>query len=173
MTEIPSRRIHLTAHAFRAILFIDESLLPETKTEDVSMILDRVRGDIFAAPQKHIAFAVNTQGYNDAGFAGQVSSRVWPELENTGGNELGEVLKHPYGTKTYHALVCHSLDGGGWDETPRVAKECLDKLDVPDDEEIAVVLMGSGPVGMMQGANVEAILAGMETSKKKLVVYTR
>ena len=33
--------------------------------------------------------------------------------------------------------------------------------------------MGSGPVGMMQGADVNAILAGMEQSKRKLVVYTR
>lgn len=137
------------------------------------MIVNRVRGDIFAAPQKHIAFAVNTEGYNDAGFAGQVSSRIWPKLANTGGNKLGDVLMHKIGSKTYHALVCHSLESGGWNETPRVARECLDKLYVPEGEEIAVVLMGSGPVGMMQGADVNAILAGMERSKRKLVVYTR
>ena len=137
------------------------------------MIVSRVRGDIFVAPQKHIAFAVNTQGYNDAGFAGQVSSQIWPKLASTGGNKLGDVLAHKNGDKTYHALVCHSLDSGGWNDTPRVARECLDKIDISDDEEIAVVLMGSGPVGMMQGADVEAILKGMEQSKKKLVVYTR
>ena len=137
------------------------------------MIVNRVCGDIFAATQKHIAFAVNTQGYNDAGFAGQVSSRIWPKLASTGGNELGEVLTHKNGNKTYHALVCHSLDSGGWNDTPHVARECIDKIEVSDDEEIAVVLMGSGPVGMMQGADVEAILKGMEKSKKKLVVYTR
>ncbi|OGD32028.1 hypothetical protein A3C91_01570 [Candidatus Azambacteria bacterium RIFCSPHIGHO2_02_FULL_52_12] len=141
--------------------------------ERFEMIISRVRGDIFAAPQKHIAFAVNTQGYNDAGFAGQVSSRIWSKLASTGGNELGEVLTHKNGSKTYHALVCHSLDSGGWNDTPRVARECLDKIDAPNDEEIAVVLMGSGLVGMMQGADVEAILKGMEQSKKKLVVYTR
>jgi len=137
------------------------------------MIVKRVRGDIFAASQKHIAFAVNTEGYNDAGFAGQVSSRIWPKLAKTGGNQLGEVLTHKNGTKTYHALVCHSLELGGWDDTPRVARECLDKIKAPANQEIAVVLMGSGPVGMMQGANVEAILAGMQNSKKKLIVYTR
>ena len=138
------------------------------------MIVNRVRGNIFAAPQKHIAFAVNTEGYNDAGFAGQVSSRIWPKLANTGGgNKLGDVLTHKNGPKTYHALVCHSLASGGWDETPRVARECLDKIGVPEGEEIAVMLMGSGPVGMMRGANVDAILACMENSKKKLVVYTR
>ena len=137
------------------------------------MIVTRVSGDIFMAPQKHIAFAVNTQGHNDAGFAGQVSSRIWPELASTGGNKLGEVLTHKNGTKTFHALVCHSLDSGGWNDTPRVARECLDKIDAPADEEIAVVLMGSGPVGTIQGADVNTILAGMEQSKRKLVVYTR
>ncbi|MBU6323601.1 hypothetical protein KGQ55_02855 [Patescibacteria group bacterium] len=137
------------------------------------MIVKRIRGDIFAAPQRHVAFAVNTQGYNDAGFAGQVSAQIWPKLANTGGNALGEVLNYKSGAKIYHALVCHSLDAGGWDETPRVARECLDKINVPDSEEIAVVLMGSGPIGLMQGADVNAILAGMEQSRKKLVVYTR
>jgi hypothetical protein len=136
------------------------------------MIINRVCGDIFVASQKHIAFAVNTQGYNDAGFAGQVSLRIWPKLANTGGNELGEVLTHKNGNKTYHALVCHSLDPGGWNDTPRVVQECLDKIDSPDDEEIAVVLIGSGLEGTLRGADVEAILKGMEQSKKKLIVYT-
>ena len=137
------------------------------------MIVNRVRGDIFAESQKHVAFAVNTEGYNGAGFAGQVSSRIWPKLAKTGGNKLGDVLTYKNGNKTYHALVCHSLEEGGWNETPRVARECLDKIDVPEGEEIAVVLMGSGPVGMMQGADVDAILAGMKNSKMKLIVYTR
>ncbi len=137
------------------------------------MIVNQVHGDIFAAPQKHIAFAVNTQGYNDDGFAGQISSRIWPMLANTGGNRLGEVLTYKHYDKTYHALVCHSLDPGGWNDTPRIARECLDKIYLPDDEEIAIVLMGSGPLGMMQGANVKAILTGMEQSNKRLVVYTR
>lgn len=137
------------------------------------MIVDQVRGDIFEAPQKYIAFAVNAEGYNDAGFAAQVSARIWPKLADTGGNQLGEVLKHRSGNKTYYALVCHTLDLDGWKETPRIALECLDKIDVPNNEEIAVVLMGSGPVGKLQGANVDAIFKGMELSKKKLVVYTR
>ncbi|MFA6554398.1 MAG: hypothetical protein WCS89_02705 [Candidatus Paceibacterota bacterium] len=137
------------------------------------MIVNRVKGDIFLAPQKHIAFAINTQGDNDDGFAEQVSLRIkWSELIRTGGNQLGEVLIRKDGEKTYYALVCHSLDKGGWNDTPRVARECLDKIEAPDDEEIAVVLMGSGFFGRMQGADVEAILGGIEQSKKKLVVYT-
>jgi hypothetical protein len=40
------------------------------------MIVRQVRGDIFASSQKHIAFAVSTDGFNDTGFAGQVSSSI-------------------------------------------------------------------------------------------------
>mgnify|MGYP001602394008 CR=1 FL=1 len=56
------------------------------------MIVNTTRGDVFQAPHKHIAFAVNTEGYNDAGFAGAVSSRYWPELANTGTKKLGDAL---------------------------------------------------------------------------------
>lgn len=41
------------------------------------------------------------------------------------------------------------------------------------DEEIAVVLMGSGIIGLLDGADVDAILVAMENSKQKLFVYTR
>ena len=72
------------------------------------MIVDTIRGNVFDTPHNHIAFAVNTEGYNDAGFAGQVS-RQWKELSSTGGNKLGEVLSKKIGNKTFHALVCLSL----------------------------------------------------------------
>ncbi len=138
------------------------------------MIIDQVRGDIFTAPQKHIAFAVNTTGCNDEGFAGQVASRFWPEIAHTGGNDLGEVLTQRVDGITFHALVCHTTDWeGAWSKSPRLVRECLDNLDVPGDEEIAVVLMGSGPIGQKQGADVDAILAGLHESKKRVIVYTR
>jgi len=43
----------------------------------LKMIVNMVRGNIFETPHSRIAFAVNTEGSNDAGFAGQVSSRYW------------------------------------------------------------------------------------------------
>lgn len=135
------------------------------------MIVKKVRGNIFEAPQKHIAFAVNTQGYNDSGFAGQVAS-FWTDLANTGGNQLGEILTHQHEGKTYYALVCHALEEGGWDNTPSVVKKCLNSINIPQDEEIAIVLMGSGMVGTLMGADVQAILNSMSQSKKKLVVYS-
>ena len=35
------------------------------------MVVKTIQEDIFNTEAKHIAFAVNTEGYNDAGFAGQ------------------------------------------------------------------------------------------------------
>lgn len=139
------------------------------------MIVKTVQGNVFDTSLNHIAFAVNTEGYNDSGFAGAVSSRFWPTLSNIGPRKLGETLsfssKETDG-KTFHALVCHSLEGEGWKKTPEEVVRCLDQLDVPTNEHIAVVLMGSGMIGQMMGANVPAILNGMKKSKKKLEVYT-
>lgn len=136
------------------------------------MIASRVKGNIFDTPHKHIAFAVNTEGYNDSGFVGQVSSRYWPQLVNIGKKKLGEVLYHRSGDKTFHALVCHSpRESGGWTKTPEMITKCLDSLDVPDDQVIAILLIGSGLAGQMGGADSSAILRGMEQSKKKVVVY--
>ena len=136
------------------------------------MIVRQVQGDIFDAEQEHIAFAANKEGSNSEGFAGQVSSRIWPELYNTGKKELGEVLTHKDGDKTFYALVCHSVFHNGWSGTPRWVRKCLDQIDVPTDTEIAVVLMGSGPVGRGNGADVAAIINAMEKSRQRIVVYT-
>lgn len=135
------------------------------------MIVNRVRGDVFKTPLKHIAFAVNVEGHNDSGFAGAVTSGYWPALENTGGNKLGEVLHHTSKGKTFHALVCHQLKASnGWAQTPKLVEQGLNSI--PGDDEIAVVLMGSGFIGQLGGADVNAILASMERSKKRVHVYT-
>jgi len=134
------------------------------------MIVNRVQGDVFKTPLKHIAFAVNTEGSNDSGFAGAVTSKYWPFLENTGGNTLDEVLHHTSKGKTFHALVCHELKANGWAQTPQLVEQGLNSI--PGNEEIAVVLIGSGFIGQMAGADVKAILGAMERSNKRIHVYS-
>ena len=114
------------------------------------MIVNITRGDVFQSPHRYIVFAVNTEGYNDAGFAGAVSSRYWPDLANIE-NKLGTVLRHNAGDKTFWALVCHSLGVNGWKQTDETVMRCLDKIEVADSETIAIVLMGAGMVGQMGG----------------------
>lgn len=139
------------------------------------MIKKRVKGDIFNSPCRHIVFAVNTEGRNERGFAGQVS-QIYPELAGTGGNRLGGIitLGRQDQEKIFHAIVCHSLASNpGWNKAPGIIEDCLNWLDIPDDEPIAVVLMGGGPIGQKMGADVRAILESMERSKKTLIVYSR
>ncbi len=134
------------------------------------MIVERVVGDVFNTELKVIAFAVNTDGNNNTGFAGQVSERFWPELEHTGGNRLGDVLRLEKSGKTFYALVCHEIALGGWLETPTVVRQCLNSI--PGDEDIALVLMGTGFIGQMLGADVDAILNAIDASDKRVHVYT-
>ncbi|MDD4439711.1 MAG: hypothetical protein PHS04_17015 [Tissierellia bacterium] len=139
------------------------------------MIKKQVSGDILESPHKHIVFAVNTEGYNDSGFAGMVA-RYYPELANTGGNELGDVitLSGKYKNKVFHAIVCHSLaPNPGWSKAPETVIQCLNQLEIPNEEPIATVKIGGGPIGVMMGADAKAILAAMEQSEKTLVVYSR
>ena len=135
------------------------------------MIKGIIKGDILSSQHKHIAFAINAEGYNDAGFAGLISAKFWPELANTGPQELGTVLIHKTPSKTFYGLVCHSLKSQGWKDTPKLAKQCLDSIDIPEKETLAVVKIGAGLIGQMSGANPEAILREIENSKHDVEVF--
>lgn len=76
------------------------------------MVIKTIHDDIFNTAAKHIAFAINTEGLNDSGFAGKVSLNYWPEIANCGEHELSTVISKTVGDKTFHALVCHSLKEG-------------------------------------------------------------
>lgn len=136
------------------------------------MIANKIRGDILKSDFKHIVFAVNTEGYNDAGFAGLIARRFWPDLAITGEQKLGTVISKKSGEKTFHGIVCHSLSADGWKDSPRVIEEALNSLDIPEGEEIAAVAIGNGPIGLMQGADGEANLKAMEKSKHRITVYS-
>jgi len=136
------------------------------------MIVEQIRGDIIASKHNHIVFGSNIEGYNDAGFAGLISSRFWPELANAGPQKMGDVLTHVSNGRTFHAIVCHSLKKG-WDGAPKAIQKGLDSIELKNPKSsIGVVLIGNGPVGLMQGADGEANLKAMEKSTKKIVVYS-
>lgn len=134
------------------------------------MVIQTVQEDIFKTEAKHIAFAINTEGYNDSGFAGKVASKYWQKLENCGPKKLGTVLSKKVGDKTFHALVCHSLEDG-WGENQReVIRECFDSIPV-EDEPIATIAIGTGLVGMLSGADFRQIVCGMHDSKQKILLH--
>lgn len=130
------------------------------------MIIKTEHGDIFQNGAKHIVFAINTEGYNDAGFAGMVARGYWPELANCGEHELGTVLSKTVGNRTFHALVCHSLKEGWGSNQAEVIRECFDNI--PTDDEISSIAIGAGFIGALTGADFRQIVYGMNNSTKKI-----
>lgn len=133
------------------------------------MIIDCKHGkNILTNGETRIAFAVNTEGFNDAGFAGVVSQNFWPELANTGPQQLGTVLIKECNGVTFYGLVCHSLEHGWKDQTDTI-KKCFDKIET--DEPVASIAIGTGLIGVLSGADFTQIKAGMESSKTKIILY--
>ena len=134
------------------------------------MITKCIPGDIFKSGAKHIAFAINTDGYNDAGFAGDVSRDYWPEIANCGYHELGKVLSKTVGDITFHALVCHSLKKDGWgtpEEQRETIKKCFNNIPV-EGEPITSIAIGTGFIGRLSGARADQIIYGMMDSDKEV-----
>lgn len=134
------------------------------------MVVKTVQDNVFNSEAKHIAFAVNAEGYNDSGFAGQVSRKYWNELANCGEHEIGTVLSKTIGDKTFHALVCHSLHGDWGENQAEIIKECFDKIPA-DGEPIATIAIGTGLIGMLSGANFRQIVCGMHDSTQQIMLY--
>ena len=134
------------------------------------MLVKTVQDDIFNTEAKHIAFAINAEGYNDSGFAGKVSYEYWPELADCGTHEIGTIISKTIGDKTFHALVCHSLDNGWGDNQREVIKECFDNIPV-NGEPIATIAIGTGLVGILSGADFTQIVYGMHDSEQQILLH--
>lgn len=132
------------------------------------MIIKTTSGDILKSNETRIAFAVNTEGVNDSGFAGAISRMFWPELAHIGDTPLGTVLTKEVDGIEFFALCCHSLENG-WHNQKEVIKKCFDSI--PGDEPVASIAIGTGLVGVLSGANFTVIKAGMEASKKEIILY--
>ena len=136
------------------------------------MIIKSIQDNIFNTDIKHIAFAINKEGYNDMGFAGDVAGKYWNELANCGAQEMETVLSKNVNDKTFHAIVCYSLSDGWGDNQSEVIKKCFDNIDC-NGEEIATIAIGTGLIGMLGGANFRQIICGMHDSKQKIVLYSQ
>lgn len=137
------------------------------------MVKELIRGDIFSTPDKHIIFAVNVAGDNSDGFASLVAERYWPELIDTGGNKLGEVLVHTSQDKTFYAIVCHSFHyKTGWADAPAIIEKAINDMSFPESEEASIVMIGTGYTGMQLGAPTKEIAEVMKRCNKTLNVYS-
>ena len=134
-----------------------------------------VQGDIFSTPADHIAFAVhwpNDAGFSDndnGGFSSKVVNHGWQELAYQI-FEKGEVRSKVIKGKTFHAMAVHTPQDGGWEESPLLIEQCLNKIPVSSDEVIACVLIGGGHAGHKYKAGVDNI-EGMMRSYKRVVLH--
>lgn len=139
------------------------------------MIIDLRRGNVLEAPRsevKRIAFAVNAEGTNDGGFCAEVTQQLWPALRYLPtGMKLGTVSVNKVSDNlTLYACCVHSLSKEGWTDAPLHIKTCFDEItemlaqETLDEEPVDSVLMGSGMIGQMQGANPFANLGAMARS---------
>ena len=133
------------------------------------MIVKTLPKDILKTDIKHIAFAINKEGYNDAGFAGQVSYIYWPELANIWENEIGTVLSRKFENKVFHAVVCHSLKEGWGNNQRETIRKCFDNIP-SNGEPIATIAIGTGLIGQLSGANFPQILCGMHDSQQQVIL---
>ena len=134
------------------------------------MIVHTESGDIFESGRKHIAFAINTEGYNDSGFAGVVARKYWPELADCGEHELGTVLTKKVGDVTFYALVCHSLRNGWGDNQSEIIRQCFDNIQTDSDEPVTSISIGAGFIGIITGADFRQIVYGMHKSNQRIIL---
>lgn len=135
------------------------------------MITRQVTGDIFTSGCRNIAFGINNDGV-PGGFAAVIAQQYCGDLNHLGKQPLGTAVSYRTGEHTFHALVCHYRRRGGFDVTHNAITACLNAIKIPDAEEIACVLVGSGPGGQAWGANVQKILEGIQRSDKRVAVYS-
>lgn len=130
------------------------------------MIIGTKRGDIMFGNTR-IAFAINTEGVGDKGFARVISNKYWHELAYRGGRSLGTVLSKKVKDVEFFALVCHSLHNG-WNDQTNVIKKCFDGI--PGNEPVAFISIGNGLIDL-SGGDLTKIYRGMAMSNKKIILY--
>ena len=74
------------------------------------------------------------------------------------------------GDKTFHALVCHSLNNGWGENQAEVIKACFDKIPA-NGEPIATIAIGYGIVGKLGNSNFRQIVCGMHDSEQQIILY--
>ena len=135
------------------------------------MIVSEIQGNIFATPCKYIAFAIKSgDGPASWGFpATVVRSTNWIALQRAS-CELGSVMQHDHADRTYVAIAAYTWVEYGWSKAPIILQSALDSLDIPESQNIAMILPGSGE-GSQWGADPEANKMAIANSTKNVVLY--
>lgn len=88
--------------------------------------------------------------------------------------DLGDVITFHFDQhRDLHMLICHELGAGGWSGADQFIRTGLDHLWLRhrDRRKFSIVRIGTGPVGIRDGADAAAIHMAMATSYLPLCLY--
>lgn len=69
-----------------------------------------MKAEINTNTHLYTVFPLNIEGINDSGFAGYVANNHFPEILDTGGNKMGEMLSRETDETIYCGIVCYSRE---------------------------------------------------------------
>ena len=122
--------------------------------------------------ERHLAFAINEEGIAMAGSAAQaLTDKIWPELLEGKKTKLGTIVERQVNGYHFYGICCYSAIHGWYSNQEELVKQCFDSIDLPNDEPIVALSIGTEVLDVLQGADVEQIYAGLRASKKHIIVY--
>ncbi len=139
------------------------------------MIIGHETGDITSPNNRRdIIIGMNT----NLGDVKGIGLHFARNLKLTHPLTLGGVLSFKYDEGRHlHMLVCHELGGGGWKNAERYVRFGLDYLwhseivEKFTTREFSIVEIGTGRVGMRDGANAPLIHQAMTFSHLELTLF--
>ena len=137
------------------------------------MIIKTIKTTKDLKDERHLAFAINEEGIAMAGSAAQaLTDKIWPELLEGKKTKLGTIVERQVnGNHFYGICCCYSAIHGWYSNQEELVKQCFDSIDLPNDEPIVALSIGTEVLDVLQGADVEQIYAGLRASKKHIIVY--
>ena len=136
------------------------------------MILDIHMGDITHPFNKRdIIIGMNTKLVE----ASAIGRRVLVDKFATRALELGDVLTFKYDQHRHlHMVICHTIGEGGWEHADRFLRFGLDYLwQRNPQKEFSIVKVGTGSVGIRDGADPSTLHSAMASSYLPLHLFVR
>lgn len=132
-----------------------------------------INGRINETNCRHIASMVSVSGSYEFGEVGKFLGRFWPDLSEINEMQIGTTLSHLTEGRNFHLLACYSRE---WDEKtkmPGFLEQCLNKLQIPEGETIALQVSDYHPSKKTDEivCGIYEILGAIARSKVSAVVY--
>lgn len=141
------------------------------------MIIKTINGDLLQAQESHIIFPLNVEGQHTKGFVRRVVELGFYTIFNSGLHPdtlddlcFGDVVSKEIKGKTYHGIVCYSLEKGFDEESSYYLYKALETF--PQEGPLAILDICSEFATEMDVELAAGILLALKSTNQELVVYT-